>query len=163
MFLSALTLIHVLTGAGAIGLGLIFVTRLASRHIDARQAIRFLKWSLAAGATGLLFSPRHPSAIGWAAMLGVYLSAFAAFAWRRYRATNRWLPGFVFSALGVFCLDTAILYVHIAKFLLRLNVFTPAGFSSVFLVSSAIGGLLFALLSIFVTMRFRYKVNRPTV
>jgi hypothetical protein len=169
MLLTLFKLIHVFVGLNAIGIGIAVAIRMASGRRFERWAVQFLKYSLAASATGMLLALDHPDIMSWAAALGVYLSGLAVLTSRKSGLSGDWALAFLLSTLSVLCLDTVVAVAHLFRVLARFNLLKSSPDNTVVVFAAAlITVLMFAVLSVVsvrkshmnATSSFVHKVTR---
>lgn len=115
MLLNMLIAVHVLLGVTTLGTGITACIRIASGDPFSAWAARFLQFSLAAAAAGILLSIFHPDPVRWVAVLAVYVSCVAVWAWRRRSRLARATEPFVVSTMAVLCLDSLIMVAHLLR------------------------------------------------
>jgi len=145
--------IHIFLGLNAIGAGISVCVRMVAGRPFEKWVAHFLKLSVAAAAVGLILSIDHISLTQWLTAFGVYMSAFAILAWRKYNLFESWGPALVLSTMCVFCLDTVIAGAHVLKFMETCNLLSPSWPSGSFAVFMVAVVLLFAVLSTFAVKR----------
>jgi hypothetical protein len=157
MILLILKFVHVVFGAVGICAGAWILFGVLEGKLFTRWAIVFLKCTLVASATGLLFHPQHFLPTQWAAMSAVYVSGVAVLAWRRYGLVGIWALIFALSTMLVFCLDTLVVIAHVFQTLI------PTQPKPLFLIAELMVMLLFVGVGLFTVKRYRNPPVRLTV
>lgn len=157
MILGILKLAHVLFALIEIGAGIVVLFGLFSGELLDKWSVIFLKCALATGVTGLLFPFHHFLPAHWAAMLEIYFSGVAVFAWRRFRLAGVWDPAFALSILLIVCLNILVAIAHIFEYLQAFRMLVPTQPKLMFLITESMVMLLFTGLGIFTVKRYRNR------
>jgi hypothetical protein len=155
--MNILKLIHAFLGCIAIGAGIAVCLRMVAGRPCDKWVARFLKFSLAASAMGMVLSVGHPSFTQSLAMLGVYASAFAVLCLRKFQSNENWEATLVMSTMCVLCLDAVVAMAHAFRFLAVCNVLGASQQVIAFPISMVSVVLLFAYLSIFALKRIHHE------
>lgn len=161
--LNLLEAIHIFLGLTAIGAGISVCARMVAGHPFEMWIPHFLKFSVTAAAVGLIISIDHTSLTQWLTVFGVYVSAFAVFAWRKFNLSENWGAALVLNTMCVLCLDTVIAIAHIFKFLAVCNgsrSSLPDGPYAALIVADV---LLFAALSTIAVKKIHPTPSEPMV
>ncbi len=159
--LDFLKLIHMFLALNAIGAGISVGIRMVTGLSFEAWVRHFLRFSLAAGAVGLILSIDHPSVTQLLTILNVLASALAVLISRKYRTYDAWAPAVVLSTMCVLCLQTMIMIAHIFKLLTAFNVLSLAQPDIPFAVSTIAAVLLFGLLSTTALKKIRQHASNP--
>lgn len=149
MIFVILKLVHVIFGAVGIGAGAWIVFGFLTGKSLKRWPIVFLKCSLVASATRLLFSFHHFLPTHWAAMSGIYISGIAVLAWCKYRLAGIWALVFALSTMLVLCLNILVVIAHVFEKLV------PTQPRLLFLITELMAMLFFAGLDLLIVRRYR--------
>lgn len=161
--LNVLRFIHVLLAVNAIGVGISLCMRMVGGKPFKIWVKPFLELSLAAGAAGLIFSIHHTNATELLTMLGVYVSAFAVFSWRKCTVSDAWIPALVLSTMCVLCLDAMIVITHIVKLLAVCNLLGSVSPDLPLATLTVCTVLLFTFLSTTTLRRLQHHQNNSMV
>jgi hypothetical protein len=148
MIFVILKLVHAIFGAIGIGAGAWMVFSILTGKSLKKLPIVFLKCSLVASATGLLFPFHHFLPTHWAAMSGIYISGIAVLAWCKYHLAGVWTLIFSLSTMLVFCLDIFVVIAHVFKMLI------PTQPKPFFLITELMAMLLFAGIGLFIVRKY---------
>jgi len=154
MLLSFLRFIHVVFGLIVIGVGAALLLRMLTEEFFEKWAVIFLKSSLAAGVTGLLFPIHHLQLTHVAAMFGIYLSGAAILAWRRFQLAGAWALVFALSIILLVAINTFVAIAHAFRFVPALKTLAPTQSEPAFLFAELVVALPFVALGIFAVCRF---------
>lgn len=157
MIFVILKLVHVIFGAIGIGAGAWTVFSILTGKSLKRWPIVFLKCSLVASATGLLFPFRHFLLTHWVAMSGIYISGMAVLAWCKYHLAGIWASIFALSTMFVFCLNILVVIAHVFTMLI------PTQHKPSFLITELMAMLLFASLGLFIVRKYFNPSARSAV
>ena len=157
MILDILKFVHVVLALVGLGAEIGLLCRMVIGGRIERWAVPFLKFTLLAGATGILLSLYHPGLARGGAMLAVYVSGLAVLALRKFHLAGIWAPTFVLSLISVLCLDSLVAVVHLLRFLSAYNLVPPDQTSQPLFFTASIVMLFFAALGIFAMRRYRNK------
>jgi hypothetical protein len=154
MIVEILKIVHVVFGTVGIGAGAWVVFGILEGKLFKKWAVVFLKCSLVASATGLLFPFHHFLPTHWAAMAAVYVSGAAVLAWRKYHLAGIWALLFALSTMLVFCLDILTVIAHAFEMLI------PTQPKPLFLVTELMVMLLFVGFGLFTVRRYHNQSTR---
>jgi hypothetical protein len=159
--MTALTFVHVVISLIGIASGFVVVFGLlTARRMDGWTAL-FLSTTAATSATGFLF-PFHkflPShAVGVLSLLVLLLAVFARYA--RHLA-GAWKSIYAISAVVALYLNVSVLIVQLFLKVPALKAFAPTQTEMPFKLVQLGVLLLFVVLGIFSTIRFRQEQLRP--
>lgn len=157
MILQILKFVHIVFGAVGIGAGAWVLFGFLKGNLFKKWSVVFLKCSLVASATGLLFPFHHLLPVHGASMSAVYVSGVAILAWRKYRLAGIWALIFALSTMLVLCLDVGVAIEHVFVSLI------PTQPKSLFLITELLVMLLFAGFGLFTVKRYRSPQVRLTI
>jgi hypothetical protein len=157
MMLSILTFYHVVFALIAIVSGVVVLFGLLTQELLQEWAVHFLRSSLAASITGLLFPFHQLPPTHWNSMLSVYLSGAAILAWRKFQLAGVWSSVFAMSTSIVLYLNVLAVMIQVFKHMPSLIVLAPTLSESRFLVMELVVMIPFAMYGIVAAKRFRYE------
>jgi len=160
MLLSAFTLFHVVLSLVGIGTGFVVVYGLlASKRLDGWTAL-FLVTTVATSVTGFLF-PFHgflPSyGIGIVSLIVLVVAILARY---RFRLAGGWRRTYVITTVLALYLNVFVLIVQLFRKVPALKAIAPAQSEPPFQITQLIGLLLFTVLAVRATIKFRAEPPR---
>jgi len=154
VILNFLRFIHVVFGVIAVGVGAALLLRMLTGKFFENWAAVFLKSSLAAGVTGLLFPLNHFQLTHVAAIFGICISGTAVLAWRRFQLAGAWALTFALSIILLVAVNTFVAVAHAFRFVPTLKSLAPAQSELAFLFAELVIMLPFVMLGIFAVCKF---------
>jgi hypothetical protein len=160
--MTTLTFVHVVISLIGIASGFVVVFGLlTARRMDGWTAT-FLSTTIATSATGFLFFPFHkflPShAVGILSLVVLALATFGRYA--RHLA-GAWKSIYAISAVAALYLNVFVLIVQLFLKVPALKALAPTQTEMPFKLTQLVVLLLFVVLGVFSTIRFRQEQLRP--
>jgi len=156
MITEILKFVHGISGLIGICAGARVVLGILTGKPLMRWPTVFLKSSLVASATGLLFPFHHLSLTYWAAISAVYVSGAAVLALRKFHLAGHWALFFALSLLLVLYLNFVVVIAHVFEMLI------PTQPKPLFLITEFLAALLFTGFGLFTVRRYRNQSARST-
>jgi hypothetical protein len=157
MIVSVLTFIYFGLELIAICAGAMALFGLLTGLLPNKWAVLFLKCSLVASVTALLIPFKHFTLTQEAAMLSVYGTGAAVFAWRKFHFMGVWQSIFAWSITLVLYSNVVVAITQVFKRISLIKPLNPTKFDMPFLATQSIVLAIFVVLGIVAVKRFRYK------
>jgi hypothetical protein len=154
MMLSILKIAHVTFGLIAIGSGVVVLFAMLIGKLLERWTAVFLKSTLGACVTGLLFPLHHFLPTHWSAMLAIYVAEVSVLAWRKFDLAGGWALTFALSIIFILCLNILVAIMHCFEYLPVFRMLSSTQPILLFLITESTVILLFIGLGLFAVRRY---------
>jgi hypothetical protein len=155
MSTSTFTLLHVLISLIGIGSGLIALYGLLNGKLLSRWTPLFLASTVLTSLTGVLFPVEHPLPSHKVGIISLVVLAIAIAALYLFHLAGKWRAIYVVSALMALYLNCFVAVVQSFLKIPALHAMAPNGNEPPFLVAQTVVLLVFIVLGVFATKRFR--------